>query len=208
MDDGENQQPIVSKRSNHHVRLNQGSNSSRANYSFRAGDSNRGRGNDPVLADEENEAINEIPKLDHRDSIALPDPVLPVDFGQSGADRDGASLGDVADGMVAESVNATEQMPQMPQPANATNATTQTIENAQPSGWGKLWRIEKNGNYYIYRLRFHEGRITRPGGKITAAIEAKCHNRKGKGRHKESRQEAERYRGRALDIANRIRSVS
>lgn len=100
------------------------------------------------------------------------------------------------------------QMPQMPQQANATNATTQTVENAQPSGWGKLWRIEKNGNYYIYRLRFHPDRITRPGGKITAAIETKCHNRKGKGRHKESRQEAERLRSRALDIADRIRRIS
>ena len=67
---------------------------------LRAGDSNRGRGNDPVLADEENEAINEIPKLDHRDSIALPDPVLPVDFGQSGARTEQRDLSDVADGMV------------------------------------------------------------------------------------------------------------
>ena len=102
MDDGENQQPIVSKASNHHSSTPiKRSNSAEPTTAFRAGDSNRGCGNDPVLADEENEAINEIPKLDHRDSIVLPDPVLPVDFGQSGADRDGVELSDVVDGMVA-----------------------------------------------------------------------------------------------------------
>lgn len=114
-----------------------------------------------------------------------------------------------------ESSNATNATTGKCHTSNATNATMQPEEVkavavtqnpvvAVPNEWGKLWRIEKNGRYYVYRLRFHPDRITKPGGKITAAIDAKCHNRKGKGRHKESREEATRLRGRAFDIADRL----
>jgi len=120
------------------------------------------------------------------------------------------------------SPNATtfgEQMPQNWQASNATNATIVNPTNtefAQPSGWGKLWRLERNGDYCNWRLRFTDNaetpkefkRLTRPGGKITSRIEAKFAKRKGKGRHAESRTDAERFRGRALDLAKRIRSVS
>ena len=115
--------------------------------------------------------------------------------------------------------NATMQMPQMP---NATNATTESVENvdfssveyAKPTGWGKLWRIERNGNYFIYRLRFVDSadtpkeyrRITRKGGRITPQIEAKFNERKGRGRHAESRTDADRFRSRAFDLAKRIRA--
>lgn len=119
----------------------------------------------------------------------------------------------------ANATNFGSQMPQTWQASNATNATTGTLLNtefAQPSGWGKLWRLERNGNYCNWRLRFTDGketpkefqRITRPGGKITARIEAKFAKRKGKGRHAESRADADRFRGRALDLAKRIRSIS
>lgn len=115
----------------------------------------------------------------------------------------------------SDSSNATNATTGKCHTSNATNATMQPEEVkavavtqnpvvAVPNEWGKLWRIEKNGRYYVYRLRFHPDRITKPGGKITAAIEAKCHNRKGKGRHKESREEATRLRSRAFDIAVRL----
>lgn len=103
-----------------------------------------------------------------------------------------------------------------------TNATTESLEDvdfsvvafARPTGWGKLWRIERNGNYYIYRLRFVDSaetpkeyqRITWRGGKITPQIEAKFKQRKGRGRHADSRTDADRFRGRAFDLAKRIRS--
>lgn len=124
----------------------------------------------------------------------------------------------VADGICREN-----QMPQMPVAAsNATNATMESIEDvdfsvvvfAQPTGWGKLWRIERNGNYFIYRLRFVDSkdtpkeyrRITRKGGKLTPQIEAKLEERKGRGRHAESRADADRFRSRAFDLAKRIRA--
>lgn len=106
---------------------------------------------------------------------------------------------------------------------NATNATMQpvatsrvasgTIEFAKPSGWGDLWRLERNGKYFFYRLRFTDSgdvpqelkRITQPGGKITPEIEAALRKRKGQGRHKESREEAERHRRRAIAVAGQFR---
>lgn len=119
---------------------------------------------------------------------------------------------------------------QIPQPANTTNhkpevaeerelpanATNTTDGFATPSGWSKLWRIERNGDYYIYKLRFTDSaeipqelrRISRKGGKITSRIESKFAERKGKGRHSESRADAERFRNRAVFIAKRIRKIS
>lgn len=97
---------------------------------------------------------------------------------------------------------------QMPQ-SNATNATMQNIEFAQPSGWGKLWRLVQNGNYYYYELRFiNADRVRQKGGKITPAIARKLAARKGKGRHEKSRKEAERFRGAAEHLAERIRAIS
>lgn len=97
---------------------------------------------------------------------------------------------------------------QMPQ-SNATNATMQNIEFAQPSGWGKLWRLVQNGNYYYYELRFiNADRVRQKGGKITPAIARKLAARKGKGRHEKSRKEAERFRCAAEHLAERIRAIS
>lgn len=123
----------------------------------------------------------------------------------------------VADGKYQRS-----QMPELSNATNATNATTESLESvdfssvafAQPTGWGKLWRIERNGNYFIYRLRFVDSkdtpaeyrRITRKGGRLTPRIEAKLQERKGRGRHAESRTDADRFRGRAFDLAKRIRA--
>jgi hypothetical protein len=110
-----------------------------------------------------------------------------------------------------------EQMPQIPQMANAPNAPRVTLENAEfakSTGWGKLWRIERNGIYFRYKLRFTDAKdtpqefrkVTRQGGKITPKIEAVLRKRPGHGRHAASRLEAGRFRGRALDLASRIRS--
>lgn len=109
------------------------------------------------------------------------------------------------------------EMPQMPQGPNAPNAPTLTIENttfAQPTGWSKLWRLERNGLYFKYRLRFTNSndtpqefkRVTRQGGKISPKIERALAKRPGSGRHAASRVEAGRFRSRAFDIAGRIRS--
>lgn len=109
------------------------------------------------------------------------------------------------------------EMPQMPQAANAPNAPNVTFENtdfARPTGWGKLWRMERNGVYYRYRLRFTNSgetpqefqRVTRQGGKISPKIERALSKRPGKGRHEVSRVEAGRFRSRAVDLASRIRS--
>jgi hypothetical protein len=109
------------------------------------------------------------------------------------------------------------EMPQIPQAANAPNAPNVTFENtefARPTGWGKLWRMERNGVYFRYRLRFTNSgetpqefqRVTRQGGKISPKIERALSKRPGKGRHEVSRIEAGRFRSRALDIAGRIRS--
>jgi hypothetical protein len=122
----------------------------------------------------------------------------------------------------SNTTNATEEKPQQidqlpwsnATTANATNATTQSVEFAQPTGWGKLWRIEKNGKYFFYRLRFTDSadtpkelrRVTRPGGRLTPEIEKFSKRRPGSGRHKKSRIEADRYRSRALTVAVCFRS--
>jgi hypothetical protein len=133
--------------------------------------------------------------------------------------------------------NAPKQMPQMPQngklpepnnlAANAPNAPnsenqmpqSQTEAKApnlaQPTGWGQLWRIERNGeNYYRYALRFLDSaevpkdlkKTRRQGGKITPQIEVKLANRRGRGRHADTRLDAARLRSRAINLAERIRS--
>jgi hypothetical protein len=76
----------------------------------------------------------------------------------------------------------------------------------QSTGWEDLWRIEKDGNNYRWRLRFTTDRRSRPGGKITPAIRRKLKRRPGKGRHLASRKVAERLRRRAELVAERIRA--
>jgi hypothetical protein len=72
--------------------------------------------------------------------------------------------------------------------------------------WGELWRLEKDGRGgFRYALRFTEDNIRYDGGKITPAIQRKLDARIGKGRHKQSRQDAARLRGRADAIAAKYR---
>jgi len=110
-------------------------------------------------------------------------------------------------------------MPQILQAANAPNAPNVTFANtefAQPTGWGKLWRLERNGIYFRYKLRFTNSadtprelqKVTRQGGKISPKIERLLAKRPGKGRHEASRVEAGRFRSRAINLASRIRSSS
>lgn len=117
----------------------------------------------------------------------------------------------------ANAPNIVGEMPQIPQLANAPNAPVATLDNtefARPSGWGKLWRMERNGVYFKYRLRFTDAnstpqefkRVTRQGGRISPKIERALKKRPGKGRHEASRVEAGRFRSRAIDLASRIRS--
>ncbi len=100
---------------------------------------------------------------------------------------------------------------------NAPNAPMVSFENttfARPTGWGKLWRMERNGVYFRYKLRFTDSsgtpqefrKVTRQGGKISPKIERALAKRPGKGRHEASRVEAGRFRSRAIDLASRIRS--
>jgi hypothetical protein len=115
-----------------------------------------------------------------------------------------------------DGANAPKILEQMPQ-ANAPNIATQTLKNvefARPTGWSKLWRLERNGLYFKYRLRFTNAkdtpqeirRVTRQGGKISPKIERALKKRPGHGRHATSRVEASRFRSRAIDLAGRIRS--
>lgn len=110
-------------------------------------------------------------------------------------------------------------MPQMPQVANAPNAPSLIVAStafAKSTGWSKLWRLERNGLYFKYRLRFTNSndtpqeirRVTRQGGRISPKIERALGERPGKGRHEASRVEAGRFRSRAIDLAGRIRSSS
>ena len=112
--------------------------------------------------------------------------------------------------------NAPKMAGQMPL-ANAPNSPNVTFDNtdfAKPSGWRKLWRLERNGIYYKYRLRFTNTketpreltRVTRQGGRISPKIEKALQKRPGKGRHEASRVEATRFRNRAFYLAGRIRS--
>jgi hypothetical protein len=79
----------------------------------------------------------------------------------------------------------------------------------QSTGWEDLWRIEKDGETrYRWRIRFTADRRGRPGGKITPAIRRKLRRRPGKGRHGDSRREAERLRDRAEYLAEQLRKVS
>jgi hypothetical protein len=134
-------------------------------------------------------------------------------------DSDLAAGGQVDDVIAANAPKILAQMPQIPQTANAPNAPIVTLENtefAQPTGWGNLWRMERNGLYFKFKLRFTDAKdtpkelqkVTRQGGKITPKIERGLRRRPGKGRHEESRLEASRFRSRALDLASRIRSSS
>lgn len=78
--------------------------------------------------------------------------------------------------------------------------------NKWPEGGPEIWRIERNGKYYFFRNRFN--RSTQPGGRVTREIEIECAKRKGKGRHKKSRVEAEQFRSAAEYLAKCIRTIS
>ena len=73
---------------------------------------------------------------------------------------------------------------------------------------GTLWRIEQNGSGdYHWRLRFSRRRITKPVGEnenVAAALAV----RKGRGRHAESRAEAERFRSEVEHFENVIAAGS
>jgi hypothetical protein len=76
----------------------------------------------------------------------------------------------------------------------------------QASDWSDLWRIEKDGDSnYRWRLRFTKARKSRPGGRIDSGIRKLLKARPGKGRHAESRRDAERLRSAAeyLEISLR-----
>lgn len=64
------------------------------------------------------------------------------------------------------------------------------VKHKAAKGDDSLWRMERNGKYYFFRHRFN--RETKPGGKITPEIEEAMKARKGHGRHKSSREDAER----------------
>jgi hypothetical protein len=85
---------------------------------------------------------------------------------------------------------------QMPETETLTD-----FENLdQSAGWDDLWRIEKDGANYKWRLRFGSTRPTRPGGRITPEIRKRLKARPGKGRHAGSRADAERL-GRRAELA-------
>ena len=77
----------------------------------------------------------------------------------------------------------------------------------QSTGWDELWRIEKDGNWYRWRLRFTEHRVSRTIGK-NADVKRLLRKRPGKGRHQESRQDADRLRRRAELAAIGLRANS
>lgn len=79
----------------------------------------------------------------------------------------------------------------------------------QSGGLEELWRIEKDGpNRYRWRLKFTTARASRPGGKITSAVRRRLKRRPGKGRHRASRELANRLRDRAIHLAEQLRKVS
>lgn len=143
-----------------------------------------------------------------RDRAVLADPGV--------SDPDAVAMGSIPSVADCEREIAAPQTPQTSNTPNAPN--TQLAEDtdfAQPTGWGSLWRIERNGKYYRWRLRFTEGkdtpkewrRLDRTGGKITPPIEAALNARPGTGRHRASRIAAERLRCRALAVAERLRPI-
>lgn len=73
-----------------------------------------------------------------------------------------------------------------------------------PSGWAELWRLERNGKYGNWVIRFIEERITRPAGRLTEAHQKILAARPGRGRHAASRADAARLRSRAIALAKRI----
>lgn len=107
---------------------------------------------------------------------------------------------------------ATRKM--LPPVAAIAEAKTTNDGFDRPDEWVDLWRPERNGRYYFLRLQYLDGadiprelrRKTKPGGKITPAIEKLLGERPGSGRSAESRILAERHRGRAVAIAKRLQS--
>jgi hypothetical protein len=77
----------------------------------------------------------------------------------------------------------------------------------QSTGWDELWRLEKDGNNYRWRLRFTPERVSRGAGKVGADIRRRLGQRPGKGRHQASRQDAERLKWRAEFTAVGLRTM-
>lgn len=87
------------------------------------------------------------------------------------------------------------------------NQIPETADFDQPDlERAELWRLEKDGNYCRWRLRFTKERCSRPGGQITDAIAQILADRPGKGRHAEGREDSERLRREAEHYANRLRT--
>lgn len=76
----------------------------------------------------------------------------------------------------------------------------------QSTGWNELWRLEKDGNNYRWRLRFVTQRVSRSAGKLTAKLARKLKDRPGKGRHQASRQDAARLQRRAESASVSLRA--
>lgn len=79
--------------------------------------------------------------------------------------------------------------------------TYQELVFDTPTIWADLWRMERDGNSYRWRLGFTPERRSRPGGKITPGILKLLQQRPGKGRHQTSREKAEWLRKRATYLA-------
>lgn len=73
---------------------------------------------------------------------------------------------------------------------------------AKPSKWGKLWRLERDRDYYRWRLAFTPERCSITGGRLTPEILRILQSRPGPGRYAESRENAELMRKRAAYLAN------
>jgi hypothetical protein len=102
--------------------------------------------------------------------------------------------------------NARRNTRQMPVEMPGVDTLLNDGQFDRATGWENLWRIEKDGNSYRWRLRFTADRRSRPGGKITPAIRRKLKRRPGKGRHLASRTAADRLKRRAEFIAERLRA--
>src|SRR5215813_11205200 len=72
----------------------------------------------------------------------------------------------------------------------------------KPTIWADLWRMERDGNRYRWRLRFASQRCSRSGGDLTPGILRLLRRTPGKGRHAESREKAELLRNRSTYLAS------
>jgi hypothetical protein len=89
---------------------------------------------------------------------------------------------------------------------NVIRQAIQSHKRDTSSIWGKLWRLERNGAYYKWRLAFTPERCSRSGGKLTPEIVRALQSRPGHGRHAASRENAELLRKRASCLAGLCRA--